>query len=208
MVVLSCLIPNSEFTTDDVDVVGAAAILNVHSPLHSASALVASTPRAPRLERPKLQLNASTEEWNAFLRRWETFRIGSSFLNAVRSVRSGPLPHGYKERQRHANSKPPLIRYCQNNVQSEEYYNNEVIRDVLLNRVADNDICREALSTEGIQEKTVAEAQTLLAISSYCRSTNKQHNGQAERDNIDWSRTSTCPDGSKKFNMYTRSSTW
>jgi len=111
MVVLSCLIPNSEFTTDDVDVVGAAAILNVHSPLHSASALVASTPRAPRLERPKLQLNASTEEWNAFLRRWETFRIGSSFLNAVRSVRSGPLPHGYKERQRHANSKPPLIRH-------------------------------------------------------------------------------------------------
>jgi len=52
MVVLSCPIPNCEFKTDDVDVVGAAVILNVHSHLHSASVLVASTPRAPRLECP------------------------------------------------------------------------------------------------------------------------------------------------------------
>jgi len=38
------------------------------------------------------------------------------------------------------------------------------------------------------------KSQTVLVISSYRRSTNKQHNGQAERDNIDLSRTSTCPD--------------
>ena len=32
--------------------------------------------RAPKLERPKIGLNASTEDWNAFIRRWDTFRVG------------------------------------------------------------------------------------------------------------------------------------
>ena len=45
----------------------------------------ATAQHAPKLDRPKLQMNATTEDWNAFTRRWETFRIGSSIPNAVAS---------------------------------------------------------------------------------------------------------------------------
>lgn len=73
--------------TDDVEVIGAAAILNVHSHTHATNAFQgrAAPMRAPRLERPKLQMNATTEDWNAFTRRWETYRTGSSIPNAVAS---------------------------------------------------------------------------------------------------------------------------
>ena len=78
MVVLDCPIPGCGFQTNDVDVIGAAAILNVHAHAH-ATASPAPPPfhRAPKLERPKIGLNASTEDWNAFIRRWDTFRVGS-----------------------------------------------------------------------------------------------------------------------------------
>ena len=74
--------------SDDVDVIGAAAILNVHSHIHATNTPQArSGPaiRAPKLERPKLQMNATTEDWNAFTRRWETFRSGSSIPDAIAS---------------------------------------------------------------------------------------------------------------------------
>ena len=33
--------------------------------------------RGPKLERPKVNIGVSTEEWNVFTRRWEVFRTGS-----------------------------------------------------------------------------------------------------------------------------------
>ena len=88
MTVLSCPIPDCGFMTDAVYVIGAAAILNVHSHTHATNASqgrAAPTMCAPRLEHPKLQMKATTEDWNAFTRRWETYRTGSSIPNAVAS---------------------------------------------------------------------------------------------------------------------------
>lgn len=82
----TCPITVCGYATADVDVVGAAAILNVHSHEHAApntSSRAAPAPGAPKLERPKLQLTSTTEELNAFIRRWETFRVGSSIRNNV-----------------------------------------------------------------------------------------------------------------------------
>ena len=69
MVVLSCPIPNCGYTTEDVDVIGSAALLNAHTTIHAMyAAQPHATPvaRAPKLERPKLHMNATTEDWNAF----------------------------------------------------------------------------------------------------------------------------------------------
>ena len=81
MIVLKRPIPGRGFTTDNVDVIGTAGTLNVYPHVHAANASrghAAPAPRAPKLERPKLQLNTTAEDWNAFKRRWETFPIGSS----------------------------------------------------------------------------------------------------------------------------------
>jgi len=86
MTILTCPIPGCDFATQDVDVVGAAAILNVHSHVHVTTPTRAQpTVRGPKLERPKLKLNSTNEDWNAFIRRWETFRIGSGVQDATAS---------------------------------------------------------------------------------------------------------------------------
>lgn len=75
---LTCPLPSCTYKTDDVEVVGAAALLNLHALAHQQPA--ASSPRppvkGPKLQRPRVKLNSSSEEWNAFLRRWETFKSG------------------------------------------------------------------------------------------------------------------------------------
>ena len=55
MVVLKCPIPGCEFKTDDVEAVGAAAILNIHAKVHDGE------DRAPKLERPIIKANGSCE---------------------------------------------------------------------------------------------------------------------------------------------------
>ena len=82
MTVLSCPIPGCGFKTEDVEVVGAAAILNIHSHMHVNSAPPAAPViRGPKLERPKVELNSTCEDWNAFIRRWEIFRVGASIAD-------------------------------------------------------------------------------------------------------------------------------
>ena len=87
MTILTCPIPGCDFSTQDVDVVGAAAILNVHSNVHVASRPPAPpfAPRGPKLERPRLRLNSTNEDWNAFARRWNTFRLGSGVTDEAAS---------------------------------------------------------------------------------------------------------------------------
>eukprot|EP00111_Clytia_hemisphaerica_P013685 TCONS_00040255-protein len=84
MTVLNCPIPGCGFATDDVDVVGAAAILNAHTYTHMVVPQPAAPPvRGPKLDRPKLQLNCTNEDWNAFQRRWETYRTGSGIRDDI-----------------------------------------------------------------------------------------------------------------------------
>ena len=85
MTVLTC--PVCGYATEDVDVIGAAALMNAHSTTHQQQpqpAQVQTTTRhAPKLERPKLKLNASNEEWNMFFRRWTTYKVGSHITDDV-----------------------------------------------------------------------------------------------------------------------------
>ena len=85
MTVLTC--PVCGYATEDVDVVGAAALMNAHSTTHQQQpqpAQVQTTTRhAPKLARPKLKLNASNEEWNMFFRRWTTYKVGSHITDDV-----------------------------------------------------------------------------------------------------------------------------
>lgn len=84
MGILSCPIASCGFLADDVDLIGAAAILNEHSHAHTNSN-PAPIPGILKLVCPKIKHNSTSEDWNAFLRRWETFRIGSGINAAVAS---------------------------------------------------------------------------------------------------------------------------
>ncbi|XP_066924129.1 uncharacterized protein [Clytia hemisphaerica] len=88
MVVLDCPLPGCGFQTPDHDVIGAAAILNLHSHTHIMNPVPQAAPRpsAPKLIRPKIQDNSTCEDWNAFIRRWDTFRIGSGITDQAAST--------------------------------------------------------------------------------------------------------------------------
>ena len=83
MVVVECSVPHCEFKTLDVSEDLAIALLTNHGLAHqnTAPTATASAPepvlRGPKLDRPKVNVGVSTEEWNVFVRRWEVFRAGS-----------------------------------------------------------------------------------------------------------------------------------
>ena len=83
MVVIACTIPTRDFKTDDVSEALAIALLANHGLAHqytlphTTGSLLPPVPRGPKLERPKVNIGVSTEEWNLFTRRWEVFRTGS-----------------------------------------------------------------------------------------------------------------------------------
>ena len=83
MVVLQCPIDSCPFRTPDVEVVGAAAVLTIHGSTHTSqpAAPTPAQPRGPKLIRPKIKLNSTNEEWNAFIRRWNTFTVGSNITD-------------------------------------------------------------------------------------------------------------------------------
>ena len=82
---LQCPIHGCGFETADVDIIGAAAILNTHAHAHTftPAPTIPKATAAPKLDRPKLQLNATLEEWNSFVRRWDMFCKGSNIPASV-----------------------------------------------------------------------------------------------------------------------------
>ena len=84
MVVITCTIPTCDFKTDDVSEALAIALLANHGlahqctlPINTPGPSLPPVPCGPKLERPKVNIGVSTEEWNVFTRRWEVFRTGS-----------------------------------------------------------------------------------------------------------------------------------
>ena len=61
---------------------------------------------------------------------------------------------------------------CKKEISGDTYYTEEAIRDVLLNGIADMDIRREALSSEGIQRKTINEIIALVESKEIARNAN------------------------------------
>lgn len=70
MPVAACPIPGCTYTTDDVDAVIVAALLNAHTVTHTM------TPAAPRVEkvtRPTISSAGTCEEWAYFTTRWAEY---------------------------------------------------------------------------------------------------------------------------------------
>ena len=89
MVILTCPIPECPFQTPDVESAGAAANLTIHGYTHmhqpalAPPATATSASKGPKLERPRVHLNCSPEDWNAFTRRWQTYKSGSGITDAT-----------------------------------------------------------------------------------------------------------------------------
>ena len=88
MVIVSCSVPDCNFTTDDVSEALAIALLANHGLAHSApqQSGPVNASRGPKLERPKVDVGISTEDWHMFLRRWEVFKTGSGINDASASL--------------------------------------------------------------------------------------------------------------------------
>ena len=89
MVVIKCSVPDCTFTSDDVSKALAIALLSNYNLAHCnlaptvADAAPAPTAhRGPKLERPKVDVGVTIEEWNVFTRRWEVFKSGSGIDDA------------------------------------------------------------------------------------------------------------------------------
>ena len=86
MVVIECSVPDCTFTTDDVSEALAISLLSNHNLAHCnlapTVADAAPAPRGPKLERPKVDVGVTIEEWNVFTRRWEVFKSGSGIDDA------------------------------------------------------------------------------------------------------------------------------
>jgi hypothetical protein len=78
MVVIDCPIDACEYKTPDASEAVAVASLQVHAISHQSGG---ARHRGPKMERPRIDMGVETELWNTFVRRWETFRIGSDIDN-------------------------------------------------------------------------------------------------------------------------------
>ena len=83
MVVVECSVPGCTYKTNDVSEALAIALLTNHGLAHQSAPSVmaapaqAPTPQGPKLDRPKVDVGVSIEEWNVFIRRWDVFCTGS-----------------------------------------------------------------------------------------------------------------------------------
>ena len=70
-----------QFQSDDVTEALAIALLTNHGLSHTVTAAPTAI-RGPKLERPKVDVGVSLEEWNVFVRRWNVFKSGSGIEDA------------------------------------------------------------------------------------------------------------------------------
>ena len=80
---ISCPILGCGFETGEVP--ESVAVLNMHALIHAPARIHTDTERhnGPKLDRPRVQMGISTEEWNMFNRRWNVFKGGSKIDDAM-----------------------------------------------------------------------------------------------------------------------------
>jgi len=76
---MQCPAPECTFQTAEAEASVVAVLLSIHaSTVHTPQATASvSTPRGPKLDRPRVDSGIDEETWNAFIRRWDAFRLGS-----------------------------------------------------------------------------------------------------------------------------------
>lgn len=79
MVIITCPVPGCGYSTPDVSEAIACVLLPAHATVHNSTNIsaTASHARGPKLDRPKVDMGITPEEWNVFSRRWNAFVIGS-----------------------------------------------------------------------------------------------------------------------------------
>ena len=84
---LKCPFPGYAYSSGPHEAIAAAALLNAHTISHQMAPTppptTSTTVRAPKLVRPKVKPSITGEEWNAFTRRWSTYRTGSGINDAA-----------------------------------------------------------------------------------------------------------------------------
>jgi len=72
MVIVYCPAPGCTYRTEDLPAEVVVTLLNIHALEHSRPQIPAS-----KLNRPTVDIGIDEETWNSFVRRWETFKLGS-----------------------------------------------------------------------------------------------------------------------------------
>ena len=75
MVIVACPSPGCIYQTEHLPAEVIVSLLNIHALEHSRSQIHAS--KSPKLDRPIIDVGVDDETWNSFVRRWETFKLGS-----------------------------------------------------------------------------------------------------------------------------------
>ena len=76
MVVVKCSYHGCTYQTDDLPSELLVPLLQIHALEHSQPQIPAS--QGPKLNRPTVDVGIDEETWNAFVRRWDTFKLGSN----------------------------------------------------------------------------------------------------------------------------------
>ena len=88
MVVITCIVPDYTFRTDNVSEALPIALLSNHALAKqnlSRTTQTLTATRRPKLERSKIDVEVTVGEWNVFKRCWEVFRTGSSISDSSTS---------------------------------------------------------------------------------------------------------------------------
>jgi len=88
MVSITCTVPDCEYVTDSLPAQYAMDQLrqhreDVHRNAQSRQDHISATSRPPALDRPKIDVGASIEQWNLFTRKWELYRMGSGITDTA-----------------------------------------------------------------------------------------------------------------------------
>ena len=86
---IACPIEGCTFSTGDVSEAVAVALLNTHAISHSnssSSARNTTVSTGPKLNRPKVEMGITQEEWNLFQRRWIVFQSGSNISDSAAAL--------------------------------------------------------------------------------------------------------------------------
>ena len=78
MLSIKCPIPDCPYETPESSEAVTCALLAAHSTIHMAGPpRAAVVMKGPKLDRPKVNIGVTLEEWNIFKRRWDVFVSGS-----------------------------------------------------------------------------------------------------------------------------------
>ncbi|CAB4035906.1 Hypothetical predicted protein [Paramuricea clavata] len=222
MVVVECSVPQCDFKTNDVSEALAIALLSNHGLAHQNTVPAVSTQPAPtfqgpKLERPKIDVGVSIEDWNVFVRRWEVFRTGSGINDTSAPYQLFQCAGTDLARVRGKAETCAFTAECE--CGKDVDYTDNVIRDVLLNGLSDPDIRREILGTPDILKKPVNDvialvenkemarnalpSSTLSAVSSFQRQKNPTTTTATTPSQVDQTKEATCPDCKHTFKVFT-----